>query len=190
MKKLLNGSVLIIPLVNGMGFAYAKYLDLTRFKGRSIFPDAIKVFDYRTVAQTNDVERIARTRYLLEPIAVAGLRPTLREGFWTVIGYSELREDERVIPDFKGGNSTLDEIKKGDWFLHKEATTSNPIRCRYEEVKYLQPFAAISSANIELLLTMYHIINEDLKIADFFDLRDERNMWHYKQVLDSPALPV
>jgi hypothetical protein len=190
MKRLVGGSILAIPLHKGLGYAYAKYVDLSKIDKAVSFPDILKVYNLKTIDidMVGSVDVFSDSKYLISPIAVAGLRNTLKAGFWKVIGQVRLTDDDNFIPDFKGGNSSYDEIEKGEWVLYKNASTSLKTRSSYQKVKYLQPFAALSTSNIELRLTMYHIISDGLDVNSFFDLSDERNGWCYNQVMASPTI--
>jgi hypothetical protein len=165
MKRLVGGSILAIPLHKGLGYAYAKYVDLSKIDKAVSFPDILKVYNLKTIDidMVGSVDVFSDSKYLISPIAVAGLRNTLKAGFWKVIGQVRLTDDDNFIPDFK-------------------------TRSSYQKVKYLQPFAALSTSNIELRLTMYHIISDGLDVNSFFDLSDERNGWCYNQVMASPTI--
>lgn len=188
MKKPVEGSILRIPLLKGFGYAYAKYIDLTKFDPDVSLPEIIKVFDVRTTDQSEKTDSLKLTNYLLAPMAVAGLHRTLKKGLWEIVGHKQLLAWEQKVPDFKGGNSSLDEVEQGDWFIYKECKLANKKKCTYEEVKYLQPLAGISTGNVEILLTMYFILKEGKLIKDLFDLENESYKWKYKQVLDTPFL--
>jgi hypothetical protein len=187
MKNLTDGSILAIPLLKGMGFAYAKFLDLTKLEKKPLFPDLIKVFNYRTSVKEFSIEVISDNKYLINPMLVAGLRPTLKMRNWEIVGSAPKSADDFVIPNFKSGNLTMEEAENGEWFIHKDLQTRGE-RCEYEIVKFLQPYTAIATGNLELRLTMYFIIQDGLKVEDFFDLHDDRNKWNYKQVVESPAI--
>jgi hypothetical protein len=188
MKKLTSGSILRIPLLKGNGFGYAKYIDLTTIDKDVSFPEIINVYDYRTDSKVENLDELELDRYLLSPIAVAGLRPTLKKELWEIIGVKALEGEDKNLPDFKGGNSTYEEIEEGEWFLYRRCRLDEKVKTSYETVKFLQPFAALGTGVIEIRLTMYHLIREEKRIEDFFDLADETYSWNFKQVLDSPML--
>jgi hypothetical protein len=184
-NRIASGDVISIPLLKDLGYAFCKYIDLTKLNSKILMPEVIKVYDLRSNDQSLN-HSFQSTPYLLNPISVAGLLPTIKAGFWKVIGKVELTEDDHTIPDFKSGNSTWEESEKGEWFLHKHGQLQS-IRASFEDVKYLQPFVNLSTSNIELRLTMYHLLNEKKSVKDYFDLSDERYKWHFKQVMESPS---
>jgi hypothetical protein len=191
MKKIKQGAIIRIPLLNGYGFAYAKFLDLAQLTDPTGLGvgEIIKVYQYRTIESVSSVNITSQDKYLIAPIGVAGLRHALKLAAWQIVGEAQLDEQDYIIPDFKGGNETQEEIEKGEWFIYRQARTNTRKICSYSEVKYLQPFGAYSTHTIELLLTMYHIVHDGKRVEQFFDLTDEENQWCSRQVFDSPALP-
>ena len=190
MKRLVSGSILRIPLLQGFGFAYAKYIDLMKLNDDVTYPDVIKTFNFRTEKEVNNVTELNFKDYLISPLLVAGLRPTIKKGLWSNIGKLELEDEDHIIPDFKGGSESYDDLERGDWFIYEKCQLESKTKVNYERVKYLQPFSASGTGRIEILLTMYFIIFENTRIADHFDLNNDTNQWCYNQVLNSPILDV
>lgn len=186
--KLEPGTIIAIPLLNNFGYMYAKYVDLSKIWKGTTFPDAINVYSVCT-PQPLDLPQLSLTNYLLSPMLVAGLRPTLKNGYWKIIGKTSLLSTDLDKASFKGGNSSYEEIELGQWFLYKEGKLSSKEKSSYNEVRFLQPFTAIATGNIEIRLTMYYLILQKKQVQDIFDLSNDKFRWNYKQVVDSPMLP-
>jgi len=188
MKKLKSGSIISIPLLFGLGYLYAKYIDLTKLTKIFRYPDLLKVYTDLTDKPVQQPELLSLKSYLLSPILVAGLRPTLNKGLWNIIGQVALSEEDQEFPEFKSGCSSYEEIAKGNWFLYRDGDISNKTSCEYDQVKYLQPLAAMGTGNIEVQLTMHSLLSRGKNIEAFFDLTNENYNWNYTQVNYSPRL--
>ncbi|MCD9018422.1 immunity 26/phosphotriesterase HocA family protein [Parachryseolinea silvisoli] len=188
MKRLVQGSVVSIPLFGNLGYAYAKYIDLSKIDSKISVPDIIKVYNFHLREVDVDLVALASSKYLLSPMIVAGLRPTLREGKWLNIGNVDVDNFDLELPDFKDGNTTYDEIAKQEWFIVRDASLVKRERSTYDKVKYLQPYVGLGTGTIEIRLSMYVILRRKENVEDYFDLNDERYKWNYMQVIDSPAL--
>lgn len=186
MKRLKQGSIVAIPLLHGLGFAYAKYINALKLDSDVSYPDILKVYSTRFNNEVIDLNNLSD--YLISPILVAGLRPTLTKGYWKIIGKKEFCDEDNLIPDFFKGHSTDSDVPEGTWFKFVGCNTSNKTRVAYQEVKYLQHYIGYGSGNIEILLTMYFMLKESIRIDDFFDLTDFNNNRLYKQVMDANLL--
>ena len=98
-NKLKNGDILQILLPKNIGFAYAKYIDLVELLPTPSFPDLIKVFDYNTESDKYDFEVLENSDYLIAPLLVSGLRPTIKKGIWKILEDKTSKEDFN-IPHF------------------------------------------------------------------------------------------
>jgi hypothetical protein len=185
MKRLEQGSVICIPLLLDLGYAFAKFIDLTKINEVATMPEILKVYDLVTTASDVNLE-ILSLKYLTAPMLVAGIRPALRSRRWSNVGKLPLEEADYSVPDFKSGNETWDDIAKGEWFIVKGATFLGRQKSSYEQVKYLQPYVGIGTGNFELRLTMYFLMRQGKRIDDFFNLKEETYNWNYRQVIDSP----
>lgn len=186
MKRLKQGSIVAIPLLHGLGFAYAKYINAQKLDSDVSYPDILKVYSTRFNTEVIDVNNLSD--YLISPILVAGLRPTLTKGYWRIIGIKEFCVEDNLIPDFFEGHSTDSDLPKNTWYKYIGCDTNNRSKTTYEEIKYLQPYVGQGSGNIEIKLTMYFMLKESIRVEDFFDLTDFNNNRLYNQVLDSLLL--
>lgn len=188
MKRLVTGSIVCIPLLKNLGYAYAKYIDMLKVKPNSSYPDLLKVYAKRTQERVRDIALLNLDTYLISPILVAGLRPTLREGLWEKIGKIPIGQEDNVIPDFKQGGSSDPDNEPGKWYLIRDGDIRTKVSRAYDKVKYLQPIGAAGTGNIEIRLTMYFLLKEGRRIEDHFDLKDEGYLWHYNYISESPSL--
>lgn len=77
--------------------------EVVSFLCRVTLSEVISVFDFRTDIALEDLDLVKDKNYLLSPVTVAGLRPTLRQGLWKNIGNVPLVKSDNEVPDFKGG---------------------------------------------------------------------------------------
>ncbi|NBG64765.1 Imm26 family immunity protein [Acidiluteibacter ferrifornacis] len=186
MKTLKSGAVIAIPLLSNLGYAFAKYIDVQKLDSKVSYPDILKVYSIRSSSEVVDFDLL--TSLLISPILVAGLRPSLKQGFWKIVGKKELNNEDSIIPNFFRGNSTDSDIPNGTWFKINSCKTNNREKVSYEEIKHLQHYTGHGTGNIEILLTMYFMLKESIRVEEFFDLADFNNNRLYKQVLDANLL--
>lgn len=182
MKRLEQGTILRIPLLMDLGYTYAKYIDLTKISSKVSMPEIIKVYDKLTSDKNLEISTLDSCEYLLNPILVAGLRPTLKKGIWDNLGKISLNEGDLQIPSFKRGNETYEDIELGKWYLVKNVDTNNVKEVEYDDVEFLQTYAGVGSGSIERCLTMYFLQRNGEKVSDYFDLDNDEYKWDYLQV--------
>ena len=76
-------------------------------RGNIVFPEIIKIYNYRSMSDAPSEHTIHGCDYLLNPIAVEGLPNTVKAGIWKVIGKVELIDDDHRLPDLKGGTPRM-----------------------------------------------------------------------------------
>ncbi len=99
MARLKNGDILQIPLPKDLGFAYARYIDLLKIVPKPGLPDLVKVFDYKTEDEQYNFEELQNSDYLIAPLLVTGLPPTIRKGLWNILK-EKVTKDDFEIPHF------------------------------------------------------------------------------------------
>lgn len=181
-KKLKDGDVLQIPLPNNLGFAYAKYIDVTKIIPDSSFPDLIQVFDYITDTEKYDFEELENRDYLLSPLLVSGLPPTIRKGIWKIQDYS-LSNESFIIPHFSRHE---DWVSDDSWYYCVDADSSKKTKTTYEKVKHLSPLAADGTGIIEIEIAMTYLLKEGRKVEDYFDLEEYFETSTYEKVKATP----
>lgn len=186
--KVTSGDILRFPLCNNMGYAYAKYIDLRNFHNVN-YPSMLKVFNYWTKTKDFDFATITQSSYLLQPILVAGILPTLKNGLWEVIGNHELTPDDAVINHFKTYYpSWAEETAAKKWYYVIDGDLKNKTEAEFENVKHLELWDAQGTGTIEIKVTMQILLKENLTVSDYFDLEKEKFNLEYQKALTVPLL--
>jgi hypothetical protein len=116
--KLKSGQIFQIPLLENLGFGYAKFINLDDIVDNPSYPHMIKIFKYKTSDKSVKMETVMQQEYLLQPLVVAGIKPTLRNNEWSVIGSLPLLEEDYQIPDFKVFDLfSQNQFEAKSWFL-------------------------------------------------------------------------
>ena len=185
MKRLVQGSVIRIPLLHDLGYAYAKYINLLKISNSVSFPEIIKVYDSLTHDPiTHALELNTKTSYLISPILIAGLRPTLKDEKWVNIGKVDLSEGDTIIPDFKDNFISDPDLSPSDVYLIKSCSLQNKTLSNQNDTRFLQHFLAEGTGNIEIKLTMYFLLKDGKNLAEFFDIEGEEKR-NYNLVKDA-----
>ena len=187
-KLIKTGHLIKIPMSNKLGFAFAKYFDLTKFPNVS-YPSLIKVYDYWAKSDIFEIDEIINSDYLIQPILVAGINPIIKSKSWEIIGQININENEFQLPHFKTHEPRWDvEENAINWYYVLDCDSNKRIKTVYEKVKHLESFASMGSGNVELRITMQILRRFGLDIGNWFDLNNETNVYQYKKTLESPLL--
>lgn len=182
MKRLESGSVVSIPLIGNLGFAYAKYIDLLSMNTDSDFPDLIKVFNIRTIQEIINTDDLKNVDFLISPILPAGLRPTIKGGYWKIVGSMLLNDDDRKLPEFRRRLDDSSFLLVSNCDLNQTSVTT------YSDVKSLNDYAGFGTGNIEIILSLYFLIKEKMNITSYINVEDENYKWLYDYVVSTPAI--
>ncbi|PTB96643.1 hypothetical protein C9994_06510 [Marivirga lumbricoides] len=119
----INGAILQIPLIKKLGYAYAKYINLLKIASSPDLPDLIKVFDYKTETEEYNLQELEAQDYLIAPLLVSGLPPTIRKGLWRILDDKATNEDT-TVPHFSRHE---DWVSDDDWYycLDADSTKKN-----------------------------------------------------------------
>jgi len=187
--KLETGSILQIPLPKDLGFAYAKYIDLSKINSSISFPDMIRVFNYRTENENYDLSLMKIHDYIIAPKLVSGLPPTIRKGFWKIIGKGELIDQDMDIPHFSRNEdwSEVDPDKqdKDKWYYCVDADSSKKIKSVFENVKHLTLLSAIGSGVLETEIAMAFLMKEGKNVEKYFELDEFYERMAFKRLKES-----
>lgn len=187
-NKLNTGDILRIPLWNKLGFAYAKYMDLSQSPSVNM-PSLIKVYCYWTKTMDFDLEMIKESKYLIQPILVAGINPAIRKGLWEIVGNVGKSEEDMVLPHFRSHEPRWEEENNAkEWSYIKDCDVNKRIKTSLEKIKHLERYAGQGTGNIEIKVTMQIMKKEGLNIVDYFDIEDETVEYQYNIVKESPLL--
>lgn len=185
-KNISTGDLLQIPLWGNLGYAYAKYIDLSKY---SNMPTLIKVFEYWTQSKGFEESMIEQSKYLVQPMLVAGINPILREKKWEVVGKLNLKADDREIPHFRSHEPRWEEESNAkEWCYIEDCNVDKRVITAFENIKHLERYAAQGTGNIEIKVTMQIIKKENLNVSDYFDMKDETVEYQYGIVQDTPLL--
>ncbi|PZR35560.1 MAG: hypothetical protein DI538_14965 [Azospira oryzae] len=175
-KRLKSGDVLQIPLPKKMGYAYAKYIDLSKIDPSISFPDMIRVFDYRTESAGYDFEYMKHQDYIIAPKLVAGLPLTIKQQIWKIIEHLNLDDSDRIIPHFSRNEdwNQSDPVKQGKdkWYYCLNADISRKNKTTYEKIEHLTLLSAIGTGVLETEVAMAFLIKEGKKVSEYFDLSE------------------
>lgn len=163
-----------------LGYTCAKFIDLKKFSDSVTYPEIIKVYNFRSKEKDFNICGIQSLGYLINPMLIGGLRPTLKQGYWDIIGKGNLGDEDLIPPDFMKSHYIDPELATKEFFIFEKSSLSQKRTATEEEVKFLQPFLAEGTRNIEIKLSMYFLLKEGKKIGDYFNLNDA----HLKRLCD------
>ena len=181
-KRLKNGDILQIPLPENLGFAYAQYIDLAKIFPDVSLPDLVKVFDYKTDTDQYDFQVLESCDYLIAPLLVSGLPPTIRKGLWRILD-ERPNNDDFIIPHFSRHE---DWVSEDDWYYCIDADSSKKIKSTYDQVKHLSPLAADGTGLIEVEIAMTYLIKEGKNVEDYFELEEYYEKVTFEKVKNTP----
>lgn len=184
-KKLKGGDILQISLPADLGFAYAKYIDLSKLDKDTLLPDLIRVYNYRSPRPVTDPKNLINTELILCPLLIAGIVPAIASRNWQIVASEPIAEEDKVIPHFK--RMEEHKMKEIQWYYVIDADNSKKIRANYESVKHLEFMGAIGSDLVGTKIAMALLKDEGEKIEDYFSLQDFFEKDFYNDVTGIPA---
>lgn len=187
-QKIKTGDILRIPLWEGFGFGYARYIDLTRIPNTSM-PSLIEVYAYWTKSLDFETNKLKQSDFLMQPILVAGINPVIKEGRWIIAEHFTFDASEYELPHFKAHEPRWDVEKNArEWYYVENCETNRRVKSLYENVKHLESYAGVGTGNVEIKITMQIMKMKGLKIEEYFDLSNETFRYQYELSLKSPLL--
>lgn len=184
-KRLKSGDLLQIPLPNNMGFAYAKYLDLVKEISTDGLPNLIKVYDYKTNDENYNFSVLENSEFLIAPLFVTGLPPTVRKGIWKILDENPSIENFSV-PHFSRHEDWARGNPDDNWYYCIDADIEKKTRTKKENVQHLSPLAADGTGIIEIRIAMTFLIKEGEKVEDYFALEEYYEKSTYRKVTNTP----
>lgn len=183
--KLKSGDILQIPLPNGLGFAYAKCINLLELDPDSSYPTLIRVYNYRSNIPEVDTHELISRDLILSPLLIAGILPAIKSGQWKVIDNVPVNDEEKRIPHYK--KPEPDEANVKDWYYLIDADIAKKVKAEYESIKHLETIGATGSELVGTKIAMALLRDEGKNIADFFELNEYFEKAYYEQVKQIPA---
>jgi hypothetical protein len=172
LKRKVDGCILEIPLCSGYGYAYAKYIDGTKHQELGRLVALLKVFNYKSDKPLEDLTVLATKPYLHDNLLVAGLAPTITQGYWKVIGKFPLEAKDLVAPQYKKhydfGNY---------WTVVIDGEKEE--RRDLEQIKHLEPYSYFGSGSIEVRLSMEFMEKDGDNPEELLDMKDESIAYAY-----------
>jgi len=188
MKRIRTGDIVKIPLWGSFGYAYARYIDISKFPSVS-YPSLIEVYEYWTKTQNFEFDHLIKSNFLVQPILVLGINPTLRNGFWEIVKRTDMNIAAIELPHFRSHEPRWDvEENAKEWCYIRDCDSTNRVKTSYDNVKHLESGGAKGTGNIEIYLTMQVMKKEEINIEDHFDLNDETFRYQYNVAMKSPLV--
>ncbi|WP_165585907.1 Imm26 family immunity protein [Pedobacter nototheniae] len=184
-KKFKNGDILQIPLPNGLGFAYAKGINLLELNNAIHYPTMIRVYNFRTTSVDIPLTELLNKKLVLCPLLIAGILPTLSKGVWKIIGNTGYSEEEKEIPNYKIPEPDEENLK--DWYYVVNADISQKIKSTYDNVKHLETIGAKGAELVGTKIAMALIRDEGKNIEDYFKLEEYFEKKYYQEVIEIPT---
>lgn len=184
-KKLKGGDILQISLPGDLGFAYAKYIDLSELKKNTLLQDLIRVYNHRSLHPIIDLREVTNRDLILCPFLIAGILPAVTSRSWQIVASESISDEEKIIPHFK----RVEEIKMNgkQWYYVIDADNSKKVPVNYESVKHLEFMGAIGSDLVGTKIAMALLKDEGKKIEDYFSLQEFFEKDFYNDVKGIPA---
>ncbi|WP_303311503.1 hypothetical protein [Hymenobacter sp. BT730] len=191
-KRLKSGHILRLPLWHGWGFAYAKYVNVVGLQGNDLYPDLLKIFDYRS--PTDEPLQLNKLGdYLTQPVLLAGRLPTMRQQLWQIVGEMPLLDEDRLLPDMRVREESISNSicgfsppRPGATLYTRNLAIRPAVETATFNAAHLEFIGAFGSGLIEIRATMAFMQQEGASIADYFDLNDPRDKYEYELIKDRP----
>jgi len=179
-KKVKTGDIIQTILPKNLGFAYGKYINLPEINPDCRYPSLLRIFNFRTSDSNIDIKELEKCDLLLSPLLIAGIEASIKEGVWKIIGNISLREDEKVIPNYK--------LNEDRWFYVIDADKfTKKIESKLENVKHLEVLSATGASLLPTKIAMAFLRDEGKKIEDYFELKEYFEKVYYEEVMAIPA---
>ena len=187
-QKVKNGDILEIPLPRGLGFAYAKYIDLIATNADNRYPCLVQIYNLRKSKSLTSISDLEKIELLFSPLLVGGVPPTVAKGKWKIVGNFPISESDQYIPDFKAHEPLVitEYIEVKEWYYVPNADISRKVRSEYNAVKHLENFGAIGADLIPIKIAMGLIMAEKKDIRDYFALEEFVEKVFFNQVQNTP----
>lgn len=184
MGKLKNGDILEIPLINGYGYAYAKFLNSKNvWEGKNI-PDVLRVFTFRNITSVDTLNFDLLKDLLFAPVAISGSNGILKAN-WKIVGNEIITETDKFLPFVKSGWPQFLE-KPEKWVYYEDlGDTTKMFFEDFNNIKHLE-FSRV----LDISVVPFKITLEFMKL-DKRDIKETYKMnWleeiEYKNSIDLP----
>ena len=191
-KKLESGTIIGIELNHGIGFIFAKVVDLTDFSEI----DLSKTFHFLIYPYNYIKEKISEFKMseflqsepLTGGIYVLDIEPVVKKNVWFRVGETDLKNYEKIVPDFRSFSSNIFAIHKYEkdadsWNYFKNGRPLKWITADYEQVGHLENSKCLSHDIVEIRLSMEVLNRKGKEIKEFYDLNEWTELAPYYNML-------
>jgi hypothetical protein len=187
-NKIETGSIIKIPLENGLGYVLAKFINLNEVKNTIGYNEFIYVYNRIFKDEDIVVSNIDDNDLLLGGIFVLNIYPALKNKTWEIVGLLRPKKVELTIPDFKDFGPVLTTYEKDAkiWYYIHNAEVNNRVVVDYEKVKHLEKFIYRAYGSITTRLTMEVIRQQGNKIEEFYKLDNHDDLVSYYNTIYTP----
>lgn len=184
MAKLKSGDILQIPLPKGLGFAYAKYVNLLEINANYSYSCLIRVYNKRFINSEISINDLEKQELLLSPLLIGGVPPSISKGMWKIVGNLPLTDEEKLIPHYKRKDPliNLNEKNISGWYYIIDADISQKIPSTYEQVKHLEKIGATGALLVGTKIAMAFLLDEGKNIEDYFELKEYFEKVYFEEV--------
>ena len=192
MSKIKSGTIIAIHLNHELGFLFAKVVNLTDFSKIDLsktFHNLIYPYNYIK----NDISEFELSEFLnSEPLTaglyVMDLLPVIKKKHWQVVGDINLRDYERLVPDFRGFSSKVFAVHKYEkdadsWRYYENGRPLKWIIADYEQVKHLEDSQCFSHDIIEIRISMEILNRKGEDVANYYQLKEWKELSPYYNML-------
>ncbi|NII26643.1 hypothetical protein HB364_16255 [Pseudoflavitalea sp. X16] len=187
MKKSNSGKVYAFPLNFEQGFALCKFMDYTdvaSFDGALVY--VLNIY-MKTIDELPTTEELTKSKVLFGPVPLNKHINVKGKGAWKLVGAIKVSDDP--IPVFKDTNQIVSLQKAVDWSTvsgwRKRHFNEGGEECEYEEVRYLEMLELYDMRNVEIRTTMHFLLLNNLKVEDYYNLKDENYKRIYLQMINT-----
>jgi len=191
-KKLESGTVIGIKLNHGIGFLFAKVVDLTEFSKVDLsktFHFLIYPYNYtkEKISEFN-ISEFSNSEPLTGGIYVMDIEPAIKKDIWIKVGKLELKIYEKIVPDFRSFSSNIFAVHKYEkdatsWSYFENGTPFKWITADYKQVEHLENSTCLSHDIIEIRLSMEILNRQGKEIKEFYELSNWTELKPYYNML-------
>lgn len=182
-----SGKIYVIPLEFKLGFTLGKFVDYTDiapFDGALIYVLNKQFYDVNNLPSSEEIELL---KVLFGPVPLNKYINEKGKGAWKKTG--KIKVVNKSLPVFKDTNQILTLNKSSDWSTvggwRKRYFNQGEGPFDYEDVRHLEMLTLYDMRNVEIRATMHFLLLNNLKIGEYYDLRDENYKTIYLQMVNT-----
>jgi|26BtaG_2_1085354.scaffolds.fasta_scaffold12721_1 hypothetical protein len=191
-RKLESGTIIGINLNHEIGIIFAKVVDLREFSKIDLsttFHFIIYPYNYITekISEFN-ISEFLKSEPLTGGIYVMDIEPVIKKGIWLKVGTSDLKNYEKIVPDFRSFSSNIFTVHKYErdadsWRYFENGRPLKWIPAEYEQVEHLENSTCLSHDIVEIRLSMEVLNRAGKEMKKFYDLNEWTELAPYYNML-------